>query len=357
MTATAALPPVRVAVVGTGWVATHRHIPVIQSLGKLFKLIGVVDRRADRAASLGRKLGVHFAETEQLGTVPWLDEADAVVVATSPMAHHSAVSQAIDAGKHVLTEKPFAMNVPEGEALVQKAIDAGKTLAIVHNFQFSRSFSALRRDLDAGRLGDIRSVAATQFGNPDRRLPEWYESLPMGLFYDESPHLLYLLRSVSGGPISLRQASVVPSSNGSRTPAMVDAVFSCRGANGEIPLTLRCNFECPVSEWFLVVQGSRRMAAVDIFRDIYVTLPNDRSHTTTTVLRTSVAATWQHWWQHVPNGVRHLAGRLFYGNEEVYRRLAHAIASRKPPADIGPDDALAVLSLQHSVLSAARPLW
>jgi hypothetical protein len=83
-------------------------------------------------------------------------------------------------------------------------------------------------------------------------------------------------------------------------------------------------------------------------------LPNDGAHTSWPVLRTSLAATWSHWSQHLRSGPRHLAGNLLYGNEEVFGRFAGAALACSPPAQIGPADALAVLRMQHEIIERAE---
>ena len=214
------------------------------------------------------------------------------------------------------------MCVAEGEQLLRAASEADRRLAIVHNFQFARSTRRLLADLKSGALGEVRGLDAVQLGNPSRRLPTWCEQLPFGLFYDESPHLLYLLQAVAGG-LSLKRSLVVPSKSGTGTPTRVEAWF--RAESADYPIKLACNFESPVSEWYLMVFGSRRLAIVDIFRDIYISLPNDGQHGTGEVLRTSVQAIWQHVVQHITSGIPHLTGRLSYGNDELFARFARGV--------------------------------
>jgi scyllo-inositol 2-dehydrogenase (NADP+) len=191
-------------------------------------------------------------------------------------------------------------------------------------------------------------VNAVQFGNPGRRLPKWYDELPLGLFYDESPHLLYLIRRVAGA-VELSRCITHPSTTGLNTPARIDAYFRSPSFPG--PITLSCNFESPVSEWYMLVFGDKRLGIVDIFRDIYLSLPNDGLHKTFAVLRTSLYATGQHFWQHLLSGIPHLAGCLVYGNDEVFARFAQAIRGRTDQLlPIGPESALAVLRLQHAIV-------
>ncbi len=339
---------IKVAAIGLGWVALHRHLPVMDRSPR-FDVVGVVDRRPGLAEAVAKQRG--YRRSASSGTtedIPWLDEVDAVTVATAPMAHHPLVCGALRAGKHVLTEKPFAMTVAEGEDMVRTAARSGRQLAIVHNFQFARSTLRLKADIAAGALGAITGIDAVQIGNPGRRLPAWYEQLPLGLFYDESPHLLYLMQSIAG-PLQLARVITVASRRGVATPARVTAWFAADAC--DCPITLSCNFESPISEWYLMVFGQKRLGIVDVFRDIYISLPNDGAHDTRSVLRTSLAATAQHWVQHLTSGIPHLTGRLFYGNDQVFERFARAIDGRADAlGPVGPASALAILKLQHAII-------
>jgi predicted dehydrogenase len=345
--------PLRTAVVGLGWVAQARHIPAMRR-NKHYELVGVVDRAPGRAAEVAGRIGCpRHAETGDLSRVEWLDEVDAITVATAPMGHHDIVCQALALGKHVITEKPFAMSVGEGEAMVAAARAHDRNLAVVHNFQFARSTRKLMRDIEAGRIGRITGLSAIQLGNPSRRLPTWYEELPLGLFYDESPHLLYLLRALAG-ELTLAKAVVVDSTTALKTPARIDAWFKAAAGH---PITLSCNFESPVSEWHLMVFGEKRLAIVDVFRDIYLSLPNDGTHDTKTVLRTSISATAQHWCQHFTSGIPHLRGKLLYGNDEVFDRFARAARGDAGAlAPISAAAALEILKLQHKIVDTHERL-
>lgn len=343
--------PLRVASIGLGWVATHRHLPIFERNSR-FKVVGVIDRSPDLARRIANERGYRwFHQGDDLEGVGWLDEVDAVVIGTSPFTHYPLILTAIKLGKHVLTEKPFTMTLVEGEELVRLSRERNLILAIVHNFQFASSTRRMVRDVHRGILGKIRAVVAFQYGNPARRLPAWYENLPLGLFYDESPHLLYLLRFLCPGPIRLLSSVVFPSTIGMVTPALIQVHYACTGQDGiEIPVSLSMNFESPISEWHLSLLGERAFADLDIFRDIYLRLPNDGRHGTLDVLRTSFAASVQHWCQHLTRGPLHLGGRLFYGNEEVIERFGLAVENGIPPEGMSADDALDVLRMQHEVL-------
>ncbi len=355
--------PLRVLSIGLGWVATNRHLPVMVASPD-YEVVGVADRRPERAEEVARtfKVGRHYsapglAEVDGLEQIPWLDDVEAVVIGASPFAHYTLAKAALRAGKHVLTEKPFAMTVAEGEELVALAKEGGRTLAVVHNFQFAPSTRRLLADIRSGKIGRIRSVSGVVFGNPRRRLPEWYEDLPLGLFYDESPHLYYLLRAVLPNAMTPLRCDIFPGAGGKATPAQLSQWFTSSNEDGgAIPVHLSMNFESPLSEWHLQVHGEHAFADVDIFRDIYLCLPNDGAHTAATILRTSLQTSIQHWLQHVPCGLKHFRGRMWYGNEEVFHRFAVAARGNQQPEGISGADALAILKLQHHAIDTCAPL-
>lgn len=344
----------RVAAVGLGWVSLHRHLPAMRREPSI-ELVGVIDRRPEQARSVAARLGLrrHHAG-ERLAEVAWLDEVDAFTIGASPGAHAALIGEALSLRRHVLTEKPFVMDPAEGERLVALARDAGRVLAIVHNFQFARAVRRLSADVRAGRYGALRSIHARQLSNPLRRLPAWYEELPLGLFYDESPHMFYLLRALAPEPLEFLRAEIHASTQGKRTPAWISAHY----AAGEVrlPVKLDMAFEASLSEWHVSLAGERCLGDIDVFRDIYVRLPNDGAHGTWPVLKTSLVATWSHWAQHLVSGPRHLSGTLLYGNEEVFRRFARAALSSTEPEGIGAGDALAVLRMQHEIIERAERL-
>jgi scyllo-inositol 2-dehydrogenase (NADP+) len=345
-------PPLRVAALGLGWVTTHRHIPwLLRHPG--IRLTGVVDHRAERVEPVARRLGVgRSAVADGPGAVPWLDEVDAVTIGTPPATHAGLAASFLGAGKHVLLEKPFAMSSGEADDLAAAARRSGCVLAVVHNFQFARSVRRLRRLLDDGSLGEVRSIRATQLSNPARRLPVWYEELPLGLFTDESPHLLYLVRSLAPSEPVLEHVRIVPSREGRATPHQVDLAMRA----GELPIGITMDFESPVSEWHLAVLGTRAVAMADVFRDVLVVVGNDGLHLGRDILGTSWSALRTHLAGVAASGALLVRGRLSYGNDEVIRRFVAACRGEAPLADIGPDDGRWVTAVQDLVVGAAgRP--
>ena len=333
----------KVAVIGAGWVAGARHIPALRR-SRRCEIVGVIDKHGDRAEALARRYKLRNAADSL--DAPWLAGADACTVAVSPMHHFTVVADLLERGKHVLMEKPMCATVAEGEKLVALADERRRVLAIVHNFQFARSVSQARASLAQGRWGRITALHGFQLSSPDRRLPTWFEQLPLGLFYDESPHLLYLLQAFAG-PLQVRRASQIASTRGAVTPAVLQVELDASG----VPATLFMNFEAPISEWQLMVLTERGAALVDIFRDILIFVPHDGRHEARNVVRSSRSLLWGHASGFLRSGLRMLAGRLLYGNDEVVRRFLDAVEGKAPLRDIDGRSGLDVLRLQHRILA------
>ena len=333
------------AVVGLGWVATHRHLPCLR-LQKDAQLYGVIDRNAERVRKVVAGYpGIKTAVNDR-GEAEWIRDVDAVVISTSPQSHYSLAEKFLRDGKHVLVEKPLTMPDEDGNALVELAEKQGKIFSVVHNFQFARSILKAKELFRRGDLGEIIGVEAVQWSNPNRRLPLWYEDLPMGLFWDESPHLLYLIDSLFTNAPEFLDARVIPAQD-RKTPLSVTSFYSCR----DVPIRVSMNFNSAISEWYLCVMGSKKMIAADIFRDILMTIPNDRQHRARDILTTTGFAVSDHLWGTLTSGLRLAFKRLYYGNDVLYQRFLDSIRAGQPFPGISGRDGVRIVNMQKQILA------
>jgi predicted dehydrogenase len=140
--------------------------------------------------------GSCFSSTEEAIAAA---DPDAVLVTASLVGHVPAVRAALEAGKHVMVEKPFAPTVAEGEQLVALAESKGLTLAVSQNYRFFPAVRAVRQLVADGELGDLHAVEIDfrRFsGVNGRRGPHHYLDEP--LLVDMSIHHFDLLRTVLG---------------------------------------------------------------------------------------------------------------------------------------------------------------
>lgn len=313
---------VSVVCIGAGWATGERHLPALKHDQRV-RVVGIIDTHLDRAKALARRFDVPNTGTSL--DAPWLAHADCVTIGAPPYQHGDLVEQALEQGLHCLCEKPFVLPSQRAADLAAVARDKRLVLAVVHNFQFARSGRRLFELVEGGKLGEIGAVYGVQLSNKRRRLPNWHRDLPGGLFVDEAPHLLYLIRRLLG---TLEPRAVDARLDGNEVRDLV-ATFQ----HDSIWALLSMNFDSSVSEWQFVVVGSEAVAALDVFRDLLIVVRNDRSHRALDVLRSSAALVGGHVAGFAASGTRMAGRRLSYGNDEVVHRFVDAVEGRSDRID------------------------
>jgi len=151
---------VRVGIIGAGFGAVV-HIPAMQRVHGA-EVTAICARRPERAHIAAAKYGVPNALTDYREMLR--DPAiDAVVIATPPFLHHSMVISAVEAGKHVLCEKPMARNLAEARDM-EKIANNGRVAAMVnHEFRFSPVRVHVKKLIDDGFIGEPQSASLTVF--------------------------------------------------------------------------------------------------------------------------------------------------------------------------------------------------
>ncbi|MFJ6215150.1 Gfo/Idh/MocA family protein [Streptomyces sp. NPDC092296] len=122
-------PPVRLAVIGAGTISQSVHLPAVQRLHTLFEPAVVCDLSPSRAAQVAARAGVGVRATHRYEDVLADDSVDAVLLAT-PGTHAQAARAALEAGKHVLAEKPLCLTVAEAAELGALAEAEGLVLQV-----------------------------------------------------------------------------------------------------------------------------------------------------------------------------------------------------------------------------------
>lgn len=146
----------RFGLIGTGVIGTLRA-RALQQLPDT-TVAAVFDVDADRAAALAAETGADaYTDLDAL----WRrDDLDAVVVASPPQFHEAQVLEALDAGLHVLCEKPLSNSVAACRRLVETARARGLTLTTGFNHRYFPAIQFVRETLDAGVIGRVDHVRA-----------------------------------------------------------------------------------------------------------------------------------------------------------------------------------------------------
>jgi len=249
---------VGVAVIGAGYWGPNL-VRNIQATPQL-RLISLCDLDLSRAqAVLGRYSTVRA--TSSLQEVLADPEVDAVAVATPAATHLEVALAAIEAGKHVLVEKPLAASHADGLKLVGAAEERGLVLMLDHTFCYTPEVQRLRRLVHDGELGELQYVDSVRINlglvQPD-----------IDVLWDLAPHDLSILDAIL--PPGVRPVAVA--AHGSDPAALgraCVAYLSAQLSNGAIAHA-HLNWLSPTKIRTTIVGGSRRTA---VWNDLDRTMP------------------------------------------------------------------------------------
>ena len=164
-----------------------------------FQVTGVFDLRAERQ-DLARKEGLHaYGSWAALLADP---RVDVVLVATPNDSHATLSIEALEAGKHVICEKPVAMNTAELDAIVAVATRTGRIFTVHQNRRWDDDYLTVRRILDDRTLGRVTHIETRVQGS--RGIPGDWRKLARhggGMLLDWGVHLLDRLVFLIPGPI------------------------------------------------------------------------------------------------------------------------------------------------------------
>lgn len=138
------------------------------------------------------------------------DDVDAVIVSTPPSMHEEMTITALEAGKHVLCEKPLARSPTECRAMVQAAERTGRRLATGFNYRFYPSFSRAREILDSGLIGELDHVRSYGGYSATSHNQPWVHdagTVGGGALRDIGIHLIDLTRDFLGDVVAVQGAA------------------------------------------------------------------------------------------------------------------------------------------------------
>ncbi len=126
---------------------------------------GVAERVADEAEQLlGRRPLVYTSLDELLGD----DDVAAIDIVTDPRTHHSIAVQAMEAGRHVLCEKPLALTIKSARLMLDTAERTGMKLGTGENYRRGGANRVAKAVIDSGMLGDIHLLREFRVGGDDK---------------------------------------------------------------------------------------------------------------------------------------------------------------------------------------------
>ncbi len=180
-----AAPPVGVGLIGYGAIARAHAESISATVG--LKLAGVADLSEERRKLAEREWSVAtHARLEAMLDDP---EVDLVVVGTPPSVHSDAVMAALEAGKHVVCEKPFALHVQDVDRMIDTAAARDLVLTVFQSRRWDPDYLALREVVRSGRIGEAFYMESF-IGGHSHPCDFWHSHEPIsgGTIYDWGSH-------------------------------------------------------------------------------------------------------------------------------------------------------------------------
>jgi len=204
-----------VGLLGTGF-ARSAQIPALRAIAGA-RLVAVASGRRQNAVATAAEFDIPRA-CEDYRQLVALDEVELVVVATPPHLHHPVTLAALEAGKHVICEKPMAMHAGEAREMEERAAARPGQLAVIdHELRFNPTRRRLKELIDGGFLGELHHVQVTVgagFRHSAQRPWNWWsqKSAGGGLLGALGSHVIDQLRWLFGeiAAVSGSVATLVP---------------------------------------------------------------------------------------------------------------------------------------------------
>ena len=198
---------IRVATIGSGLIARLAHVPGYQNAGA--EVVATADVVETRAQKLADDFGIQDVYTDYKELLK-RDDIDAVSICVPNHLHHEITIAALEAGKHVLCEKPMAMTVQEAKEMWEASERTGKILMLGFCNRFRSDIQRLKKVIDQGQLGDIY-YAKTGYVRRRGTPFGWFtvkDESGGGAVIDIGVHVIDMTRYLMGNP---RPVSVMAS--------------------------------------------------------------------------------------------------------------------------------------------------
>ncbi len=195
---------IRVGLIGFGAGGQIFHAPILTTV----KGLELVEIRATKP----EQVNVAKAKYPDAVIVPTSEEIfndeniDLVVITTPNTSHYSLAMQALQAGKHVVVDKPFTINTKEADELIAVAASKNLVLSVYHDRRFDSDFHTLQKIINNNFLGDIVELESRydRFRNY-LKLNAWREedAPGTGILYDLGSHLIDQVQILFGLPVAV----------------------------------------------------------------------------------------------------------------------------------------------------------
>jgi len=332
----------RVGIIGCGE-ASEAHIHHIRRITGV-EIVGVCDTDKERAQEISHRFGIRHIYRD---AVDMLKErhSDVVHILTPPDTHKELSVQAMEAGCHVLVEKPMALNVKEADEMIAASRHHRVTLGICHNHLFDPAVLEAKELVTRGAIGKVIAVEifwrAYLAGNRFRTT-QWIYELPGGIFHDIAPHPVYLLMEFLK---TSRVVSALSKKTGSDLPTPSDelrVLLDGESGQGSLSISLCAN---PYL-LFLNIYGTDMSIRVDITNNTLVKFKRSGLGKISKAL-VNIDHSLQLLSKTITNTIGTLQGRRILGHGILIEKFYESLRKGTDPPVTGEDGRAAVAVLDQ----------
>jgi predicted dehydrogenase len=209
----------KIGLIGCGGITKHHLRAYVDAGYDVAALCDIVPEAAEKRREEYYPEARTFADYHDLLA---LDEIEVVDVTTHPEVRGPIIADALNAGKHVLSQKPFVLDLDEGERLADLADTRQRLLAVNQNARWAPHFSYMREAVQAGLIGEVASVHCGVHWDHSWVRGTVFEKVYHLILYDFAIHWFDFLSTIMGSRRPLRvYASTAVSPTQDITPALM----------------------------------------------------------------------------------------------------------------------------------------
>ena len=296
--------PIRAALLGAGYIADW-HAGAIQATHGV-ELVAVCDSSQSAATALAETYGI--APYTDLETMLAAGICDAVHIVTPPQTHRALAETCLNAGLHVLVEKPVALSGHDTRAIHDTALANDRVFAAGHNFMGTPGYLRLKDAVETGRIGRI-AAAEINWHFPLAPLRSgpfglWLLQEPQNLLLELGPHLFAFGVDLFG-PLDIDHVSL---SKPIALPGDTTRPQSWRiiATAGDVAITINLSLVETMDDRSLTLHGSAATARYDYASDVLVIDAENATDIVANPLLRQLSLSAQHLREGVVNGARQL---------------------------------------------------
>ena len=222
----------KTGIIGCGWFAPF-HLTALKRLAGRVSVEWVADSDPEKARDIGATFGVPAITDIQSG----LGRVDAVHILLPHHLHHSMTVTCLNAGVHVLVEKPLANTLAEADDMILAADRAKKTLMVAYPHRYRKSMQQFKHAVTSGEFGKLFMLDGMMDETLGKYVGGWIQkraTLGGGVFFSSSPHMLDVMLWIAG---EVRTASMVGTHAGVEMEGEDTACSIIKFENGVVGVT------------------------------------------------------------------------------------------------------------------------